>query len=303
MHDAAFKKMFSHPLMIELLVRGHVPEWGGRIDYSTLEQLPPELVSASLQRRYPDMMWRARTRDGESDLLILLEFQARPDRFMALRTTTYACLALEGLAEHKALARDGRLPEVVSLVLHHGDRPWNAPVRLAELFGRSSPGVYRLVPRRSAEKLAIPGPSDLPSMALGLARDGTPEEMRPHLRALRSATEACRDEGFDRFMAGCVRAMLVSRGFSGEQLEEAMNMGKVMTAFERGLEEMVSRGRVEGRALMLRQMAARKFGSETADELSRLLARLPNPERFDQVASAILECGSSEEFIARVREI
>ena len=58
-------------------------------------------------------------------------------------------------------------------------------------------------------------------------------------------------------------------------------MGKVMTAFERGLEEMVSRGRVEGRALMLRQMAARKFGSETGDELSHLLGRLPDPEGFD----------------------
>lgn len=80
-------------------------------------------------------------------------------------------------------------------------------------------------------------------------------------------------------------------------------MGRVMTAFERGLEAMVSRGRVEGRALMLREMAARKFGSETADELSSLLARLPDPERFDQVASAILECGSSGEFIPRVREI
>lgn len=298
--------MFSHPLMIELLVRRHVPEWGDRIDYSTLEQLPPELVSESLQRRYPDMMWRARTGDGESDLLILLEFQARPDRFMALRTTTYACLALEGLAERKALGRDGRLPEVVSLVLHHGDRPWNAPVRLAELFGRSSPGVYRLVSRRSAEESAAPSPSDLPSMALALARERTLEEMRPQLGALSRATEACRDEDFDRFMGGCVRAMLVSRGFSGEQLEEAMTMGSVMTAFERGMEELVSRGRVEGieqgRALMLRQMAARKYGSETAEQLSRLLTRLPDPERVNQVARAILECGSSEEFIARVRE-
>ena len=154
---------------------------------------------------------------------------------------------------------------------------------------------------------AIPRPSDLPSMALGLARERTPEEMRPQLRALRRATEACHDEDFDRFMGGCVRAMLVSRGFSGEQLEEAMTMGSVMTAFERGLEEMVSRGRVEGieqgRALMLRQMAARKFGSETADELSRLLAALSDPEHVDQVAIAILECSSSEEFIARVREV
>jgi len=306
-HDAAFKKMFSHPLMIELLVRRHVPEWGDRIDYSTLKQLPPELVSESLQRRYPDMMWRARTVDGESDLLVLLEFQARPDRFMALRTTTYACLALESLVEHKALGRDGRLPEVVSLVLHHGDRPWNAPVRLAELFGRSSPGVYRLVSRRSAEESAAPSPSDLPSMALALAPQRTPAEMRPHLGALRRATEACRDEDFDQFMGGCVRAMLVSRGFSAEQLEEAMTMGRVMTAFERGMEELVSRGRVEGieqgRALMLRQMAARKYGSETAEELSRLFARRSDPEHFDQVAIAILECGSSEEFIAQVQEI
>ena len=84
-------------------------------------------------------------------------------------------------------------------------------------------------------------------------------------------------------------------------------MGRVMTAFERGMEELVNRGRVEGieqgRALTLRQMAARKFGSETADELSRLLARLSDPEHFDQVAIAILECGSSEDFIARVREV
>lgn len=73
------------------------------------------------------------------------------------------------------------------------------------------------------------------------------------------------------------------------------------------MEELVSRGRVEdikqGRTLMLRQMAARKFGSETADELSRLLADFSDPEHVDQVASAFLECGSSDEFIARVREI
>lgn len=70
--------------------------------------------------------------------------------------------------------------------------------------------------------------------------------MRPQLGALRRATEACHDEDFDQFTGGCVRAMLVSRWFAGGQLEEAMTMGSVMTAFERGLEEMVSRGRVEG---------------------------------------------------------
>ena len=55
--DAALKKLFSHPRMIELLIRRHVPQWDGKIDYSTLERLPAELIDERLRRRYPDMMW------------------------------------------------------------------------------------------------------------------------------------------------------------------------------------------------------------------------------------------------------
>ena len=61
--DAALKKLFSHPRMIELLIRRHVPQWDGKIDYSTLERLPAELIDEHLRRRYPDMMRRARTID------------------------------------------------------------------------------------------------------------------------------------------------------------------------------------------------------------------------------------------------
>ena len=73
MDDAAFKKLFSHPRMIELLIRRHVAEWDGKIEYSTLERLPTELIDERLRRRYPDMMWRARTIDGTTDLVLLLE--------------------------------------------------------------------------------------------------------------------------------------------------------------------------------------------------------------------------------------
>ncbi len=290
--------MFAHPLMVELLVRRQVPEWAERIDYTTLERLSPELVTKSLQRRYPDMIWRARDRDGKADVLILLEFQARPDRFMALRTTTYACLVLEGLVERKELGRSGRLPGVVSLVLHHGTRPWNARTRLTELFRDAAPGAYRLVSPKPPKE-AEPAPSDLPSMVLGLARDWTPQELRAELPLLGRAVAACGDKDFDRFMAGCVGAMLVSKGYSEEQLAEAINMKSTMTAFERGLAEMVQ----EGQILILRQQAASKFGPETADKLSQLLAEMSNPERINGVADAILKCDTSEDFIARVREV
>ncbi len=100
MDDAAFKKLFSHPRMIELLIRRQVPAWDGKIEYSTLERLPTELIDERLRRRYPDMMWRAGTIDGTTDLVLLLELQGRPERHMVLRTTTYNILAVQELIEH-----------------------------------------------------------------------------------------------------------------------------------------------------------------------------------------------------------
>ena len=41
MHDAAYKDLFSHPRMVEDLLRGFAaPEWSGALDFSTLEKLP-----------------------------------------------------------------------------------------------------------------------------------------------------------------------------------------------------------------------------------------------------------------------
>ena len=73
MHDAGFKKMFSHPRMIELLIRRHIPDWADRIDYSTLEPLPTELIDRNLVRRYPDRLWRAQITGEKTDLLLIIE--------------------------------------------------------------------------------------------------------------------------------------------------------------------------------------------------------------------------------------
>lgn len=161
MDDATFKKLFSHRRMIELLIRRQIPEWDGKIEYSTLERLPTELIDERLRRRYADMIWRARTTDGTTDLVLLLELQGRPERHMVLRTTTYNILAVQELIEHdKELRRGERHLAVESLVLHHGDRQWNAPTRLRDLFLDSAPDTYRLVERLPSD--APPqGPLDL----------------------------------------------------------------------------------------------------------------------------------------------
>ena len=98
MHDALLKSVFADRHMAEILIRRHAPEWASEVDFSTLRAESTGLVSKkTLQQRHPDMIWSADTVNG-GRVLFLLEFQRTVERLMALRTTTYTALTLEGIA-------------------------------------------------------------------------------------------------------------------------------------------------------------------------------------------------------------
>ena len=89
-------------------------------------------------------------------------------------------------------------------------------------------------------------------------------------------------------------------------------MAQVMTEYERSLEEFgktwFRQGRDEGRAEILCQQvdmlclqAGMKFGSEVAEELRTILGELSEPDRIPEAASAVIDCATAEEFLARVR--
>ena len=140
MHDPFLKSVFADRRMVEILIRDHVPEWADEIDFSTLREEPTELVSRkALQQRHPDMIWSADTAEGSS-VLFLVEFQRKPERLMALRTTTYTALALERLVDEGDTRSGDPLPEFVYLVLYHGDGSWSGPDHVTDLFQRSDPG-------------------------------------------------------------------------------------------------------------------------------------------------------------------
>ena len=313
MDDAFLKKTFSHPRTIQLLIRRHLPEWADKVDFATLEALPTELIGDKLGRRYTDTAWRVRSLDGRTDYVLILEFQGRPERAMVLRTNIYGSLAAQRLFEQDSeLGQGGRGLGVACLVLYHGDRPWNAPRRLRDLFRDCAPDTYQLVSKRPPD---APPPTllDLPQVVLGLAGASAVWRMRVQLPMLRRLVEGCGDASFDRFMARAVQAMLRSRGIHSEELEGAMSMDTVAVAFRRSLEEFkqenrdeghrqgVRQGREQGQVRILRQQTARKFGPETAEAMSRLLAGAPDPVTIARISEAILDCDTAEEFVACVR--
>ena len=68
-----------------------------------------------------------------------------------------------------------------------------------------------------------------------------------------------------------------------------------------GVRQGLEQGRITERAHLVRRLATRKFGAETAERLSRILEDLADADRIDEVFDAIVDCDSGAEFFARVR--
>ena len=62
-------------------------------------------------------------------------------------------------------------------------------------------------------------------------------------------------------------------------------------------------GRLEGHVEIMRRVAARKFGAETARRLAERLAHVPDPERVVEVGDWLVECERGEELLERVRTL
>ena len=67
--------------------------------------------------------------------------------------------------------------------------------------------------------------------------------------------------------------------------------------------EWTTKWMAEGQTEVMRRMAARKFGSETADRLAERLAKIADPECTSEVGEWLLECDSGEELLARVARL
>ena len=146
-HDAAYKAICSHPKVIEHALRGYLCAPRGplstktldALDFSTLEKVPAEWVGRDFRSRRGDQSWRVRFRwasdwsDPASHLLVIVEFQSRPDPDMALRITTYALDLCRELRRRKVVEPGGAHPPMLPLVLHNGDRAWRASTDLATL--------------------------------------------------------------------------------------------------------------------------------------------------------------------------
>lgn len=148
-HDAAYRQIFSHVLVLESLLETVVSaELASLLDTAGGQLLPSSYFARGGRSRNADLVWRLRRRDSrEQYILLSLEHQSTVDPLMALRMTTYTSLLLENLARRERLVA-GRLPLVLPIAIYSGTRRWAASTRLEDLFMPTPLLLKRYQPRQ-----------------------------------------------------------------------------------------------------------------------------------------------------------
>ena len=131
--DAAWKRLFALPAMVEHLLRAVAPELARRLDFTAMEQLAANWTRPAGgadprtgAQRYADAVWRIRYAEGSArTLVLLLEFQSTVDPDMAARTLVYTGLLREHLRRQDRLDPDGEL-RTLAVVVYSGSKPWSA---------------------------------------------------------------------------------------------------------------------------------------------------------------------------------
>lgn len=146
--DTLYRQLFAHPEIVRDLLAGFLPaDWARSLEVGAFERVNASYASDRGKQRHQDMVWRAKVGGEWVYVYLLLEFQARSDRWMALRMQVYVGLLLQDLVAQHRLTRRGRLPPVLPIVLYHGRRPWRGSKDLAELMMAPPAGLERFQPR------------------------------------------------------------------------------------------------------------------------------------------------------------
>ncbi|MEM1201974.1 MAG: Rpn family recombination-promoting nuclease/putative transposase [Acidobacteriota bacterium] len=288
-HDRARRLLFAHPQVVEDLLRGFVSEpWVDELDFETLDRVSEISVAESLGERVSDMVWRVRWGERQLYVLVLIEFQSNPDRWMALRLLVYVGQLYQELVRRGRLLPGRRLPPVFPLVLYSGRRRWSAPKGLTDLIAPTPPDLGRYLPKLEyflveEQRLAtdLGGGRNLMAAIAALEQSETAEDVGAVVSRLVEWLDQPERAPLRRAFAAWLRHVLMPAKFdetsSVPEVDDLLEMRNMLEDTVRGwTRQWLAEGRAEGRS------EGRRQGEE--DLLVRLLTR-----RFGELAPRDLD--------------
>ncbi|HEX6904457.1 MAG TPA: Rpn family recombination-promoting nuclease/putative transposase [Thermoanaerobaculia bacterium] len=304
-HDQRYKRLFSHPRMMEELLRGFLrADWVERLDFSTLERVGSNFISEDHRERRADVIWRVRWKDGTKKwfhLYILLELQSSSDPFMAVRLQTYVGLLLEEIVRKEKLKPGTRLPAVLSIVFHNGRRPWRTPLDLESLFVDVPEDLQRQLPRLpyllldqgrlDLDRLDLAGNRVAILFRIEVSRD--PETVLWLVQALVKLLPPEEDPALRRTIIEWLISVL-RRMFRGITILETVDLEDFPMSLEENMLEWRNKNKREGMHQILLRQLKQRFGPIPA-EIRRKVEEIQSTRRLNTLADKILTAGSLQE--------
>jgi len=151
-NDRGYKKLFSHPRMVEDLFKAFIKEdFVSEIDFSTLKRINNSFVTDDFKDREADIIWKTRFKDKNAYIFILIEFQSTVDKFMPLRMLTYILLFYQELLKKGKI---NKLPAVFPVLLYNGEKKWTAPEKIEDLIEKPFTSIKPYIPKFKYYKIA-----------------------------------------------------------------------------------------------------------------------------------------------------
>lgn len=266
-HDGGYRLLFSHPRMVEDLLRGFLRLEGAAPDL--FERRSEVYVSDRLERREQDLVWRLRRPRGEPSQYLLLEFQSEPDPQMALRISVYQGLLRQNLARSREVPPSAD-PSIVAVVVYNGREPWTER--------SASRDSYRLV---DVQRDPLPAdPDNLVALLFQLERSRTPEALNRPVEQLAGFLAGGEMADLRRAFNSFLRESLLPGRFPEARIPAMLELEEVRPMLRETVLEWtreweqngVQKGRREGVANALVRQLKLKFGSLRPEDQARIEA-------------------------------
>ena len=310
-HDGSYHALFSHPELVEDLLRYFVPEaLIGELNFSGMQRVNAKFHAEGLERREGDIIFKIpyQHAEGAVYLYLLLEFQSQHDPWMSVRILTYVSLLYQQLIKELKLDPALGLPPVFPLVLYNGDSPWRAHLSVQELI--NLPPNSPLRPYQPSLRYYVLEESQFPE-----GKAGSIAGILFQIENIRTISDLKRcvqafDELIPHTQASLRRAFIVwlryvLLPYKGLELEPHTwtNLNEVRemlsTRIEKWEQDKLREGREEGReegkARMLLNMLELKFGKLPAEIEQKISTA--NSLAVDQWAARLFTANSLDEVV------
>lgn len=267
---------------------------------------------------------------------LLIEFQSRSDRRMALRLLVYVGLLYQDLLKAKQLARGERfLPPVLPIVLYNEVDRWTAATALSELIEPPPAGLEPYQPAiryllldeaRYRDEELSQRERNLAATLFQLEKSRTLEGLAEMVGALRAWLAAPEQASLRRAFAEWIERVLLPLRLPGIEIPELQDLDEIDAMLaerviewtkewkQQGLEEGRKQGRKQGRreererALvadrqLLVRLSNRRFGQNWTETLQKLLETLDDPEQVVTIGEWIIDSPDGKTLIERVEKL